>query len=331
VINAAVIGLGWWGRYIITSLQGKSDAIRFVRGADIDADASQGFAEENGVRFSTDFADALGDDDVDAVILTTPHSLHEQQITQAAAAGKHVFSEKPLALTKAAAASAVAACQDAGLVLGIGHERRFEPALLEIKNLIDSGRLGTIQHVEANFSHDSLAEVKAGDWRAAAAESPAAAMTGMGIHLTDSFIQMLGPIIEVHALTTTGVTECESGDLVSAHVKFKSGATGSFSSLLATPFFMRFHVFGSEGWAEARDTVRPEQVGVTHLSTRLKGGEVEVRDVASIDTVRVNIEAFATAIEGGAAYPITMEDMAHNIAVLEAITRSSETGKPIKV
>ena len=94
MINAAVIGLGWWGRYIITSLQGKSDAIRFVRGADIDADASQGFAEENGVRFSTDFADALGDDDVDAVILTTPHSLHEQQITQAAAAGKTVGVDK---------------------------------------------------------------------------------------------------------------------------------------------------------------------------------------------------------------------------------------------
>ncbi|MDA1091417.1 MAG: Gfo/Idh/MocA family oxidoreductase [Proteobacteria bacterium] len=331
MINAAIIGLGWWGRYIIGSLQGQSDAIRFVRAVDINPESAPAFADENGLRFSTDFADALGDDDVDAVILTTPHSLHEGQIVQAATAGKHVFSEKPLALTKSSAARAVAACERAGVVLGIGHERRFEPALLEIKTLIDIGSLGTIQHVEANFSHDSLAGVKAGDWRTSEKESPAAAMTGMGIHLTDSFIQMLGPIAKVHALTAKRVTQWESGDLVSVQVKFKNGATGSFSSLLATPFFMRFHVFGTIGWAEARDSVRPEQVGTTILSTRLKGGEVEVLDVPSIDTVRVNIEAFAAAIEGGAPYPITMNDMVHNIAVLEAITRSAESGQPVTV
>lgn len=330
MINAAIVGLGWWGRYIVGSLQGESDAIRFVRAVDTDS-AARRFAAENDLPFSADFGDALTDDAVDAVILTTPHSLHEEQIVQAAAAGKHVFSEKPLALKKAGAERAVAACQQAGVVLGVGHERRFEPALLEIKTLIDDGSLGTIQHVEANFSHDSLADVKAGDWRASKTESPAAAMTGMGIHLTDSFIQMLGPIAEVHALTTTGVTEWETGDLVSVHMKFECGATGSFSSLLATPFFMRFHVFGSDGWAEARDSVRPEQVGVTILSTRLKGGNVQVRDVASIDTVRVNIEAFAAAAEGGAAYPIPVSEMAHNIAVLEAITDSAESGQPVTV
>ncbi len=329
MIDAAIVGLGWWGRHIVSSLQGKSDGIRFVRAIDTNPDAARDFSDENGLRFSSDFGDALNDDTVDAIILATPHSWHEEQIVQAAAAGKHVFSEKPLALKKAGALRAVAACEQAGVVLGIGHERRFDPALLEIKALIDSGSLGTIQHVEANFSHDILAEVKAGDWRTSEAESPAAAMTGMGIHLTDSFIQMQGPIIEVHALTTKGVTEWESGDLVSAHLKFETGATGSFSCLLATPFFMRFHVFGSDGWAEARDTVRPEQVGVSSLSTRMKGGDVEVREVQSIDTVRVNIEAFAAAANGGVPYSIPASHMTHNIAVLEAITESAKSGKPV--
>ena len=331
MINAAIVGLGWWGRYIVGSLQGKSDNIRFIRAVDTDPDAASSFADENGLRFSSDFGDALNDDTVDAVILATPHSWHEEQIVQAAAAGKHVFSEKPLALKKTSAVRAVAACEHAGVILGVGHERRFEPALMEIKTLVDSGELGTIMHVEANFSHDGLAAVKAGDWRVSKTESPAAAMTGMGIHLTDTFIQILGTITQVHALTTKGVTAWESGDLVSAHMTFENGATGSFSSLLATPFFMRLHVFGSGGWAEARDTVRPEQVGVTVLSTRLKGGDVEVRDVPSIDTVRVNIEAFAMAAEGGTAYPISMEDMAHNIAVLEAITVSAESGQQVTV
>ena len=108
MIDAAIVGLGWWGRYIVGSLQGKSDIIRFVRAVDIDPDATRDFSTQNDLRFATDFGAALADDDVDAVILTTPHSWHEKQIVQAAAAGKHVFSEKPLALNKSAAANAVA-------------------------------------------------------------------------------------------------------------------------------------------------------------------------------------------------------------------------------
>jgi predicted dehydrogenase len=94
---------------------------------------------------------------------------------------------------------------------------------------------------------------------------------------------------------------------------------------------MRFHVFGSDGWAEARDTVRPEREGVNILATRLKGGDVQIREVTSIDTVRANIEAFATAVEGGLPYPVATDEMAHNIAVLEAIVDSAESGKPVAV
>jgi len=331
MINAAIVGLGWWGRHIVSSLQGKSDKLRFIRAIDSNAKIERDFSIENDIQFSTDFGDALHDDLVDAVILATPHSLHVEQIVQAAAAGKHVFSEKPLALGKANAIRAVNACAKEGVILGVGHERRFEPALLEIKNLVDTGALGTIMHVEANFSHDSLAAVNAKNWRASKTESPAAAMTGMGIHLSDSFIHMMGKIAEVHALTVKKVTAWESGDLVAAQMKFESGATGSFSSILATPFFMRFHVFGTKGWAEARDTVRPEQEGITILSNRFKGGVVEVQEILSIDTVRVNIEAFAVAADGGKSYPIPLNEMVHNIAVLEAITESVETGMSVKL
>jgi predicted dehydrogenase len=331
VIDAAIVGLGWWGRHIVGSLQGKNDRIRFVRAIDISPDRARGFADQHGLLLSSDYQDALDDDSVDAVVLATPHSWHEAQTVRAAAAGKHVFTEKPLALSKEGAVRAIAACEQAGVVLGIGHERRFEPALLEIKDLVDGNELGTIMHIEANFSHDGLAAVKADDWRASKIESPAAAMTSMGIHLTDSFIHMLGPVSEVHAMTAKRMTASESGDVVSAHMRFESGATGSFSSILATPFFMRFHVFGSDGWAEARDTVRPEREGVSILATRLKGADVQIREVISIDTVRANIEAFAGAAGGGLPYPVATDEMAHNIAVLEAIVDSAESGKPVAV
>ena len=331
MINAAIVGLGWWGRHIVSSLQGKTEKLRFIRAIDSNAETQRDFLDDIDIQFSTDFGDALHDDMVDAVILATPHSLHGEQIVQAAAAGKHVFSEKPLALGKASAIRAVNACTKAGVILGVGHERRFEPALVEIKNLVNNGAFGTIMHVEANFSHDTLAALNSKNWRASKTESPAAAMTSMGIHLSDSFIHMLGRIAEVHALTVKKVTAWESGDLVTAQMKFESGATGSFSSILATPFFMRFHVFGTIGWVEARDTVRPVQEGGTILSNRFKDGVVEVQEIRSIDTVRVNIEAFAVAAEGGKSYPIPLNEMVHNIAVLEAITESVETGKSVKL
>lgn len=331
LINMAIVGLGWWGRFIVGNLHGKSDWVRFVRAVDIDTDTARDFSEQNRILFSSNFDDCLHDGQVDAVILTTPHSLHADQIIKAAAAGKHVFCEKPLALTRESAARAVAACQKAGVVLGVGHERRFDPALNEIKSLIDGDELGTIMHVEANFSHDLLAGVGADNWRASKREAPAAAMTGMGIHLTDSFIHMLGPISEVHALTAKRLTAAESGDVVTTQMRFENGATGSFSAILATPFFMRFHVFGSDGWVEARDTTRPEHEGETILETRMKGGELQSRNIASIDIVRTNIEAFAASIESKTPYPVPTAEMAHNIAVLDAIVRSADSGKPVAV
>lgn len=330
MIDAAIVGLGWWGRYIVESQQG-GDAIGFIRGCDLDPDATADFADAKGLRLSTDYADVLGDPDVQAVVLTTPHAYHTEQVVQAAQAGKHVFVEKPLALSRADAERAVAACAKASVVLGVGHERRFEPALIEIGRMVEEGELGTIMHAEANFSHDSLSKLDTGNWRLSPEHAPAAGMTAMGVHLTDSLIGMLGPVEHVYAETARRVMEAPGGDVVSAHLRFESGATGYINSILATPFFMRLQVFGSNAWVEARDMVRPEAEGVVRFTTCRAGGEPETRDIASIDAARANIEAFATAVAGGAPYPIPPEEMVHNIAVLEAIVRSSESGNGCRI
>ncbi len=330
MIKAAIVGLGWWGKHIVQSLKA-SDKLRIVRGIDVKPEAVSGFASEHNIPLSADLQEALDDPNVQAVILATPHSLHEQQIVRAAGAGKHVFCEKPLALSKASAERAITACAKAGVVLGIGHERRYEPAMVEIKRLIDSGELGTIMHVEANFSHDILAHVDPNDWRTSPVDAPAAGMTAMGIHLTDACIYMLGSIDQIFAQTANRVGASVSGDVVSVHLKFASGATGYLNAILATPFFMRFHVFGSNGWVESRDTVHPEAAGMTYLTVRKAAGDPQNRDYHSIDTVRANFEAFAEAASGGAPYPIPEDQKLHNIAVLEAILTSVANGQAVSV
>src|ERR1700686_2791696 len=141
MLNAAVIGLGWWGKTIVRTLE-ESAKLRVVRAADRDTTAAD-WAAERGLLASTDLADALADPVVDAVILCTPHTLHTRQIAQAAAARKQVFCEKPLALRRVDVEESIRLCNANGVVLAVGHERRFEPPMLEMKRLAAAGELGT--------------------------------------------------------------------------------------------------------------------------------------------------------------------------------------------
>ncbi len=143
MLRAAIVGLGWWGKHIVNSL-GKSEKIEIVRAVDTSVDAMRGFADQNQLVSSSDLQDALDDGAVELIILATPHSLHEEQIVRVAAAGKHVFCEKPLCLTAASAKRAIDACAAAGVLLGIGHERRFEPAMVEIERMIAAASLAAV-------------------------------------------------------------------------------------------------------------------------------------------------------------------------------------------
>ncbi|MEK9723466.1 MAG: Gfo/Idh/MocA family oxidoreductase [Rhodospirillaceae bacterium] len=331
MLNAAVVGLGWWGCYILNSLS-VSEKITLTRAHDLNLDADADLiAKYPGTQFSADLQDALDDPAIDFVILATPHSMHEDQVKRVAAAGKHVFCEKPLCLTADSAARAIQACEEAGVQLGVGHERRFEPAMLEIDRMIKSGELGTIMHAESNFSHDKLANVPAGDWRTGAKDAPAAGMTGMGIHLTDAYVNMLGPVDEVFAMTAKRVLDWEHGDVVGVQLRMKSGATAYLNAILKTPLFLRYQVFGSDAWVEARNPTHPDTPGVTYLTVYKAGGEPETREYAWVDAVRANFEAFADVITGAAPYPNTNAQKLQNIQTFEAICISALENRPVKV
>ena len=329
MVRAAVAGLGWWGKHMVRRMAG-SDVLRITTAVET-GPAQVGFAEEHGLAFSTDFASVLADPAIDAVILCTPHRLHAEQVPAVAGAGKHVFCEKPLALTRADAERSVAACREAGVVLGIGHERRYEPAIEELRRILGEGALGTIMHVEANFSHDKLAEVPQGDWRTSPQDAPAAGMTAMGIHLTDLIIDLFGDVAEVYAATTSRVAYRDNGDVLSVHLRLSSGATAYVNAILVTPLYIALRVFGSQGWAEIINHTHPDTPGPTTLTLQHRDGRRESRDFAWSDTVRANLEAFARAVEGSAPYRFTDAQKVANIATLEAITRSVASRAPAPV
>jgi predicted dehydrogenase len=329
MIKAAVVGLCWWGQHMVRRNAG-SEHVKIVTAVEMNPERAA-FAAEHGLEFAGDLKDVLADPAIAAVILCTPHSLHTSQVLACAQAKKHVFCEKPLALSRADAERSVAACRDAGVLLGIGHERRYEPGIVEVRRLISEGVLGTIMHAEANFSHDKLANMPKGDWRTSSKDAPAAGMTAMGIHLSDLYVSLFGPVREVFASTASRVAYPENGDVVSALLRFESGATGYFNAILVTPHYLCLTVFGSDAWVEVRNETHPDTPGPSTMTLQHKDGRREVRQYEWVDTVRANVEAFAKAIAGEASYPFTDAEKVGNIAVLEAVARSAASGQAVQL
>src|SRR5690606_38352621 len=118
------------------------------------------------------------------------------------------------------AEAALAACECAGVVIAVGHHFRLMPSMRVLSEVVASGALGTIMHVEGNYSHDWLAGYPADSWRLRTEESRAGGMTGMGIHVLDCFRELVGPIKRVSALSTARALKLDTGDTTAALVQF---------------------------------------------------------------------------------------------------------------
>jgi predicted dehydrogenase len=326
-VRVAMVGMGWWGRKMLNVLAAAPEDIRVVRAAEPNVEAVRELCAGRGIALTTDYTDALRDPTVEAVVLATPHALHEAQIEQAVAAGKHVFCEKPLALTKVGAEKAVALCQQAGLVLGMGHERRWEPPVADLLAKADAGVLGRVQQIEANFSHDKFLALDRGNWRLNAAQAPAGGMTATGIHLLDLSVRLLGPAQSVLCICEQLSSDLPQGDTVAAYVKFKGGGTSYVSASLANPFMSRFTVYGSKGWVDIRDKAHVEAPDGWVVTSAMAGGPITTVEVPPAEPVKNNLVAFARAVRGRAAYPITAEHLVNNIALLEAVFASARSGR----
>lgn len=326
-LRVALIGLGWWGSKIATLLSEPNGKIRLVRGVDTDVENARALGAKLGFTPSADYGEALADAEIEAVILATPHSLHEAQIEQAVAAGKHIFCEKPLAMTRVGAEAAVARCEGAGLMLGMGHERRFESPIAEIFRLADSGALGQLMQIEGNFGHDKFTTLGPDNWRLHQDNAPAAGMTATGIHLIDLSIRLMGPAASVLATCESLGSDLPQGDTVSAYVRFANGGTAYIGASLAMPFISRFAVYGREGWIEVRDKAHVEAPEGWVVTRGLPGQPITVDEVPPSEAVRENLFAFADAVRGVHPYPITGQQMIDDIALLEAIFRSVESGQ----
>jgi predicted dehydrogenase len=291
------------------------------------------------LRLAESYEALLQDANVHAVVLCTPHSMHTQQVTAAAQAGKHVFCEKPFALTKADAEQAVDATRKAGVALGLGYNRRFHPEMTKLRDRIRSGGLGTVLHVEATMTFPNALLLKPTAWRANREETPCGGLTPMGVHAVDGMIDLCGPIDQVFCQSFRRVVEIDSDDTTSILFRMKEGMSGYLGTMTATGPGFSFQVFGSKGWVRFEGMTHVAGASSEERRTRLFGtckfqpakGEAEVWQAETLDIGRVTLDAFAKAASGGPAFPIPVEEMIHGASVTEAIVKSAGSGKVEKV
>ena len=311
-MKLGIAGLGWWGQRLVRSVHLRSAKVRFIAAAVAEPGKRADIAKELDLRLTDSFDSLLADPDIHGIVIATPHSLHVQQVECAAAAGKHVFCEKPLALTAGEAERAIGACTTHGVTLAVGHNRRFAPNMIGLAETVKSGRLGKLLHIEGHWSNENTTRADFGAWRNSPPESLGAGMTGTGIHALDIMTCLFGEarIVRVNRRMHSGEGQ-PARDVLSVLMEFAGGASGLFATVRPTPRFWRIHVFGLDGSAEAR--------GDTELRIYHRDGPAEVRHFPETDTLRNELEAFADSCHRLAPYPVTPEQLVHCARALESI------------
>jgi predicted dehydrogenase len=323
MLRAAIVGLGWWGQNLVNSVKG-SDTIRFTTAHTRNRDTAAGFCADAGLTWVPDLDQILHDPAIDAVVFATPHRQHVQQVLSAAAAGKHVFVEKPFALSVADATRAIQAAEAAGIVLAVGFNRRFHPSMGLLRQAVRDGTFGTPVTISAEQTALHGLSLAADGWRAQPDESPAGAMTAIGVHLVDGMIDLFGPIRSVTAQVARRAAPY-SDDTTDILLRFANGASGHiFCSTAATPHY-RMAIYGTGAFAEV--------LGHPMDTFRLvpASGAPQITETPGFSMLRAELEAFAASIAAGVPFPTPLSQILHGVAVFEAVLRAAATGETVPV
>ena len=334
MVRAAILGLGRWGRSLVNAVHGRSADMTFVAAHTRTRATVEDFCRDKGLAFVDSYAKILADPAIDAVVLATPHSQHGEQVCAAAAAGKHVFVEKPMTLDLASARDAADAARKAGVLLAVGFNRRFHPSIVEVRNRKADGRLGSVIAMVGQHTTSTQSFLAADNWRSDPDEAPAGAMTAVGVHLLDHMIELGGRVRDVLCLTGVhGVGPAE--DTTTVLLNFEGGATATIFCSVATATNFSFTVYGSKGLA-AIAGASLQNFHFVPTSTRAPDGPVtappgEHLSFEGFDMLNAEMTAFARAIIDKTPYPVPVADVLHGMAVFDAVVESARTRQITRV
>jgi predicted dehydrogenase len=323
-LRVAVVGIGWWSD-VLADAVGRTGAIEIAACYTRSGDKRAAFASKYGCRAASSFEAVLADPDIEAIVNTTPNGAHLETTRMAAAAGKHVFLDKPIANTVAEGFEIARACERAGVVLALGYQRRRESHFRWIKAEIDAGRFGRLVQAECNISRDRLGKIDLSSWRYQASGMPGGVMLQIGIHYVDVLEMLIGPVARVNAVAAQLVLPGDNPDVAAMILEHENGAVSTLGASYASASeYYAMNVYGKDASA-----YYDAFFGLRHL----RRGEAAPRLVASAanDTLREELEEFAASIRGIGRPETDGWWGARNLAVVVAGIRSARERRAIEV
>jgi predicted dehydrogenase len=325
--RVAVIGAGMMGSGHAQCVA-QSRRARLVAVVDLNLDRAREVAGQLKAAAYADYREIVGHSDVDAVIVCTPDWAHREICVEAAAAGKHILVEKPLAMTVADCDEIVRSAEAAGVVLMVGQILRFDPRYVAAKAAIASGEIGAVSYLYARRSNTAF--------QARRVEGKTSVLHYLAVHDVDWMLWAMGePVTQVQAMASRKVlTDLGVDDGVFLLLRFMGGAVGCVEVGWARPEGSPFVL---DAYLEVVGTL-----GALHIDTPNSGVLVEAERVRRIDTtygfpvfggsggaLREEVEHFLQCIQERQQPLVDGRQGRAAVAVIAAAAESARSGLPI--
>src|SRR4030095_5703044 len=323
-LRVACIGMGWWSDVLADAIQ-RSGKLE-IRGCYTRSEEKRNnFEAQYRCRPTESYQALLADSEIEAIINTTPNDMHLATTSAAAAAGKHVFLDKPIANRVADGRAITEACRKAGVILALGYQRRRESHFRWIKQQIDAGLFGRLVNAEANSSRDRLGKIDLGSWRYRADGMPGGVMLQIGIHYTDVLEYLLGPIKAVSGRFARLVLPGDNPDVASLVLEHENGALSTLNASYASASeYYLMNIYGKEATAFYD----------LHQGLRVlrRGGKASTPVPAEKnDTVVEELEECMRAVRGDGEPEMNGERATASLAVILAGIRSAREARRVEV
>ncbi len=323
-INVACLGMGWWSDVLADAMV-RSGKLKIRSCYTRSDDKRAAFAKKYNCAAAASYESILADKSIDAIINTTPNNVHLETTRQAAAAGKHVFLDKPIANTLAEGRQITAACREAGVVLALGYQRRRESQFRWIRKQIDEGVFGRLVNAEANISRDRLGKIDLNSWRYQAAGMPGGVMLQIGVHYVDVLEYLIGPIKAVSGQLAQLVLPGDNPDVASLILEHENGALSTVNASYASAsenYVMNIYGKEASAYYDLHGGLRFVKRGTEHA---------EVVAFSKNDTFVDELDEFAAAVRGQGTPETGGEYATRSLGVIRAGIISARDGRRVQL
>lgn len=312
-VKVGIVGLGRWAR-VLARGAGHSQQIEIVRGYSRSAAKREAFTADCGIPTAGSLEELLADPQIEGCILTVPNEHHLPVAEAVARAGKHIYTEKPIANTLENGIRLEALQDRYGVRAMVGHSARLLRGARMMKEAIDSGALGTLSFIESNFSNERALELTPETWRWYRDKAPGGPLSQLATHLFDSLYMLGGEIEEVSSIASKlSPVGAEVDDQSMTTLRFKSGALGYVGSCWTSPGIYFIRVYGQKGlmhfeldFGSWDDPDRVHETSTLYIQRGKDGyGKREVLEIGQSNMFTDELDMFARMCRSGA--PVELE------------------------